>query len=60
MNASEFRYVNFTAVLFHLLGLRLFPFNLVSFLYKFSSFFYIYIYIYTRFQKGFHTDTKKR
>ena len=47
MNASEFRYVNFTAVLFSdLLGLRLFPFNLVSFLYKYSSFFYIYIYIY--------------
>ena len=29
----------FTAVLFHLLGLRLFPFNLVSFLYEFSFFF---------------------
>ena len=28
----------FTAVLFHLLGLRLFPFNLVSFLYEFSFF----------------------
>ena len=30
----------FTAVLFHLLGLRLFPFNLVSFHYEFSFFLY--------------------
>ena len=29
----------FTAVLFHLLGLRLFPFNLVSFLYEFFFYF---------------------
>ena len=29
----------FTAVLFHLLGLRLFPFNLVSSRYEFSFFF---------------------
>ena len=30
----------FTAVLFHLLGLRLFPFNLVSFLYELSFFYF--------------------
>ena len=43
-NTYSFK-LHFTAVLFHLLGLRLFPFNLVFFsLHKFS-FFSIYIYI---------------
>lgn len=31
-----------TALLFHLLGFRLFPFNLASFLYEFSFFFLLF------------------
>ena len=48
--------LHFSAVLFHLLGLRLFPFNLVFFfIYKFS-FFSIYIYYFSQLKEFFFVN----